>query len=164
MPTKYIPCSSVFVCRASARPRRTNGASAQAPAAPATEAPALAPEATAASAPPATISVPEVVGLNLEAAQHLLQTKGLVGEPGGERPDERVPGLVIESDPPASTPLPPGSSVRLVVSTGPAEVAAPASEVAAPAGDGGGEEKNDDDKNEDKGKEKEKGKDKKKDD
>ncbi len=74
---------------------------------------------------PPTPTVPDVVGQTAEdATQALLDAGYVVGT--SEAPSDSVaPGLVISTDPAAGTELASGSTVTIVVSTGPATVAVP---------------------------------------
>lgn len=64
--------------------------------------------------------VPAVRGLDEDAAQDALAKVKLVAAPSQEIYHEKVPeGRVVRSDPPAGTPLKPGTSVVLYVSLGP---------------------------------------------
>ena len=85
--------------------------------------PEVAVTAAPASDAPAAVSdqpipVPDVIGLQFDAARQVLESKGLVGQQGEARPDQQAPGIVVQSDPPAATSLPPNSPVTLHVSAG----------------------------------------------
>ena len=92
-------------------------------AAPAAATPAATPAAasTAATTPVAPLVVPELVGLQFDAARSLLQARGLDAALGQQQDDPRTAGVVLGSDPPANTPIAPNSQVLLNVSTGPAQ-------------------------------------------
>ena len=81
--------------------------------------PALA--TTPATAPAAPLVVPELVGLQFEAARSVLQERGLDAALGEQRDDPHAAGTVLASDPPANTPIGPNSQVLLSVSVGPAQ-------------------------------------------
>ena len=69
---------------------------------------------------PGDINVPPLGGSTLDQAKQKLLDVGLKLGSTRERPDQFVrAGLVLESEPVAGTPLPPGSSVNLVLSSGP---------------------------------------------
>jgi hypothetical protein len=70
---------------------------------------------------PAPVNVPNVVGLTQAAATTAIQNAGLVAGTVTQASSAIVPaGKVISENPAAGTSLAPGSSVNLVVSTGPA--------------------------------------------
>ena len=72
------------------------------------------------SSGPANVLVPSLIGLTQASAGQQLGSLGL--NLGGLTPaasSQYPSGLVIASDPPAGTPVAPGSSVSIVVSTGP---------------------------------------------
>jgi eukaryotic-like serine/threonine-protein kinase len=99
------------------------------------------------------VHVPELVGIQYSAAEQLLAEHGLVATRGDERIGAAAPGVVLESDPPAATMLPPGGAVTLHISageaeppahTGPAEMLS-APEAPAPQGDPDVDDEDDDD-------------------
>ena len=71
---------------------------------------------TQTSGPP---TVPNVVGTQEEAARNVLQEEGFEVEVV-RQPAEQPTGIVVEQDPEAGSKLAQGSTVRIVVSTGPA--------------------------------------------
>ena len=75
---------------------------------------------------PRQTTVPDVIDVPQDEAEALLEDAGLeVGEVTPGASDEIDPGNVITSDPVADTEVDRGSSVDLVVSTGPSAVAVP---------------------------------------
>lgn len=75
---------------------------------------------------PATVEVPDVVGLAQTAAQTSITDAGLVvGTVSTSNSDTVAAGNVISQTPAATTSVAPGSAVDLVVSTGPALIAVP---------------------------------------
>lgn len=72
-------------------------------------------------------SVPKLTGLTLAEAQALLVKHGYKAAEGSPRPSQETPaGQVAEQVPEAEAALEPGGAVTVHVSSGPAEVAAPA--------------------------------------
>lgn len=71
------------------------------------------------------VAVPSVVGLTEDDARDALQRAGLVADIQPEDSEDIAEGEVISQDPKADTPLTPGSSVILKVSSGPPDVAVP---------------------------------------
>ena len=145
-----------------ARARRPVGEAAPLPAAtPAAVTPAMeavTPAVEAVTPTVGLVAVPgEVIGLQYDAAVHVLEARGLVAQPGEARLAPQAPGIVLASDPPVETALSPGSPVMLHVSAGPAESVAPPAE----NGNGGDDDKG---KGKDEGKDEGKGKGKKDDD
>ncbi len=67
---------------------------------------------------PITVSVPYLIGLNLERAQAILEKAGLRTGPVEERIVSRPAGTVLSQDPAAGTNVPYDSSVRIVVAEG----------------------------------------------
>ncbi len=102
------------------------------PAAPASE-PAISTLATATAQE--IVAVPDVVGLQLEAARQMLEQRGLVAQMAAAQPDAQAAGIVLQSDPQAGTSLMPNSSVLLRISAGPAASAAPQAQDNLPPGD-----------------------------
>jgi len=77
------------------------------------------------SAGPSTVAVPDVVGQSVADAQSALEAAGLTSTTT-EEPDADVEaGLVISMNPAAGIAVAPGTSVALVVSTGPEDVEVP---------------------------------------
>jgi serine/threonine-protein kinase len=75
---------------------------------------------------PAPVAVPDVAGRSVNDASAALQQAGLtVAGQQEEASDDVDAGDVIRTDPPALAQVAPGSGVRLVVSTGPAELEVP---------------------------------------
>ncbi len=73
-----------------------------------------------ASSGPANVLVPSLSGLSQTVAGQTLGSEGLnVGSVTSQSSSQYSAGLVISSNPPAGTPVSPGSSVDIVVSTGP---------------------------------------------
>jgi serine/threonine-protein kinase len=73
-----------------------------------------------ASAQPVEIAVPDVTGMNQEQARSMLEQAGLVLASTTAQPSSDVPAdLVLSQDPAAGSSVPPGSTVSLVVSSGP---------------------------------------------
>ncbi len=76
--------------------------------------------------PVPTHPVPDVVNMSQADAIDAIEEAGLaVGDISNETSDKIVAGNVIDTDPAVATELPLGSSIDLVVSTGPAQVAVP---------------------------------------
>jgi serine/threonine-protein kinase len=75
--------------------------------------------ATIAVAVPATVPVPDVIGLNVEQAQAALADVGLGPVRTIEVFSDEDPGIVVGSAPPPGARLAPGSAVTLSVSIGP---------------------------------------------
>ncbi|MHB1710432.1 MAG: Stk1 family PASTA domain-containing Ser/Thr kinase [Acidimicrobiales bacterium] len=72
------------------------------------------------SSGPSDVTVPSVAGLGQVAAANLLGNKGLVvGNTSSQYSTQYSAGTVIGSNPGAGSPVPPGSTVDLVVSSGP---------------------------------------------
>lgn len=72
-------------------------------------------------------NVPKVTGLTVGEAQQVIVKHGYKAAEGSPRPSADVPaGQVVEQVPEADAALEPGGTVTLHVSSGPAEVAAPA--------------------------------------
>jgi serine/threonine-protein kinase len=72
------------------------------------------------------VTIPDLVARSQVAAASQLGNLGLiVGDPVQEPSDDIEAGLVIRTDPPAGTQVEEGSTVTLVVSSGPAPVAVP---------------------------------------
>ncbi|MEM7096555.1 MAG: Stk1 family PASTA domain-containing Ser/Thr kinase [Actinomycetota bacterium] len=67
------------------------------------------------------IPVPDVAGQELDAARDFLEAEGFAVEAEFDLVfDDIIPmGAVIETEPPAGTPLPPGTTIRIVLSDGP---------------------------------------------
>lgn len=119
----------------------------------------------------AEVDVPNLVGYQYSEAEQLLASHGLIAAEGDQRSAPVASGIVLQSDPPASTALAPGSAVTLHVSAGPAEqepppvAPAPAEQApppvapAPPVEEDGGDDDDDDKKPEgNRGKGKDKGK------
>ncbi|WP_440100682.1 protein kinase domain-containing protein [Glutamicibacter mishrai] len=70
---------------------------------------------------PETVEVPKVTGMSFEAAQKRIQDAGLAAARGEERSDSSVAGTVLSQDVPAGREVDPGTTVTLVLSTGPEE-------------------------------------------
>jgi len=83
------------------------------------------------SAAPGTISIPDVSGKSAEEAQALLQSVGFAVEAVEEASESAPAGMCIRSEPPAGEQLQPGSSVRLVISSGRADGGGQASNLVA---------------------------------
>jgi len=77
------------------------------------------------SSGPAQVAVPQVTGLTLKSAQGRLTKAGLKSSVREENSDTVDKGRVISASPPEGQKVDKGSSVALVVSTGPTEVAVP---------------------------------------
>ncbi len=78
------------------------------------------------SAGPAPVAVPDVTGKSVAEASNLLGQAGLkVGDTVEEASTTIDAGKVIRTDPPATAPVEKGSTVNLVVSSRPEEVAVP---------------------------------------
>ncbi len=72
------------------------------------------------SSGPSNVTVPSVAGLTQLEAGNLLGNRGLVAGVSTSQPSSQYdPGIVIASNPAAGTPVPPNSTVNLVVSSGP---------------------------------------------
>jgi serine/threonine-protein kinase len=71
------------------------------------------------------VDVPNVVGLDQVAAASQLAAKGFQVNTTEEPNDTVTAGVVIRTDPPANTQADPGSTVTIVVSSGPAPVKVP---------------------------------------
>jgi len=75
---------------------------------------------------PTQVTVPDVVGLTQNAATTALQNAGLVAGVVTNQASGSVPaGAVISQNPPAGTAVAPGTSVSLVVSSGPSSPTVP---------------------------------------
>ncbi len=72
-----------------------------------------------------TNAVPDVVGMRRARATTTLQDAGFVVGEVTQRSSATAAGMVIETDPETDTELPTGSSVDLVISSGPEQVAVP---------------------------------------
>jgi serine/threonine-protein kinase len=77
------------------------------------------------SAGPAPVDIPNVVGEPQQQATTTLQDAGFKVTPSTASSTTVQPGLVISTNPPASTPRPKGSTVQIVVSTGLPQVTIP---------------------------------------
>jgi serine/threonine-protein kinase len=77
------------------------------------------------SSGPAQVAVPQVTGLTLKSAQGRLTKAGLKSSVREENSDTVDKGRVISASPPEGQKIDKGSSVALVVSTGPAEADVP---------------------------------------
>ena len=78
------------------------------------------------SSGPTSVSVPSVVGDTVAQARHTITKAGLkVGRTVSESSDTISSGNVIDTSPSAGQPVPVGSAITLVVSSGPAKVAIP---------------------------------------
>ncbi len=76
--------------------------------------------------PPSQVSTPDVVGVTQATAESRITGAGLVVGTVSQEASNTVPaGDVISQDPTAGTDVNSGSSVSLVISTGPADVAVP---------------------------------------
>lgn len=73
------------------------------------------------SGPGSQVSVPAVAGLDYEAAAAAIEAQNLVPEQAGENSLEVDEGLVIRTDPPAGDRVDKESTVRVIVSLGPAQ-------------------------------------------
>ncbi len=84
-------------------------------------------KATESPAPPAQVTVPDVSGKTVEAATRALESeKFVVASQNEERASTDVDeGNVIETDPPAGDSADKGSTITLIVSAGPKQVAMP---------------------------------------
>ena len=71
------------------------------------------------------VAVPNVTGLDVVTATSQLSTAGLVVTQAQEASDRVAPGDVIRTDPPAGQTVDKGTSVKIVVSSGPPQVAVP---------------------------------------
>ncbi len=71
------------------------------------------------------VTVPDVTGTEQVAATQVLNRAGFTVEKVTEPSDAVEAGLVIRTEPPGGTPAPRGSTVRLVVSSGPDTVTVP---------------------------------------
>ena len=71
------------------------------------------------------VGVPNVSGLDVVTATSQLSSAGLVVTPVQEASERVDPGHVIRTDPPAGQVVDKGSTVKLVVSSGPPQVAVP---------------------------------------
>jgi len=76
-------------------------------------------------APPAIIPVPDVVGQDVAEATETLEAEGFVVEITEEESDTVEAGIVIGSNPSAGTEVAEGTTVVLIVSTGPGDVVVP---------------------------------------
>ena len=74
---------------------------------------------------PATIPVPDVVGLAEADAQAALEAEGFAVTTSEQASDEIEAGLVIETNPSAGTEVAPETAVAMAVSTGPEDVEVP---------------------------------------
>ncbi|MEV7397995.1 Stk1 family PASTA domain-containing Ser/Thr kinase [Aeromicrobium sp. NPDC092404] len=76
---------------------------------------------------PPQVTVPDVTGRSVEAAQRILEREKLVvdGEPEQRASEDVEKGLVIETDPPKGEEVAEGDSVTLIVSAGPEQVEIP---------------------------------------
>lgn len=75
---------------------------------------------------PSTITVPDVSGKSVAAASNLLGQDNLLVGTTSDQSSSTVPsGEVIGTSPAVGTPVKPGSTVNLIVSTGPARLAVP---------------------------------------
>ncbi len=71
------------------------------------------------SSGPANVTVPSLIGLDQVSAGNLLGQKGLnIGNTSSVSSQQQA-GTVVSQNPSAGTPVPPGTSVDIVVSTGP---------------------------------------------
>ncbi len=83
---------------------------------------------------PATATVPDLTGLNLQEAEAALSENGLsLGQQGEAPSDSMSQGLILDQSSASGTEVSEGSSVGVTVSSGPEPVAAPAPEPVAPA-------------------------------
>jgi serine/threonine-protein kinase len=73
----------------------------------------------------APLTLPNLVGQNVNDAQQTLRGMGLVVQVE-ERDSNKPPGQVIEQNPPDGAGLEPGATVKLIVSKGPPQVLVPA--------------------------------------
>jgi serine/threonine-protein kinase len=64
---------------------------------------------------PAVVYVPMVTGFSVLVAESLLSQAGLSVGSITRRPSPELEGVVLESQPPAYSPVQPGSAVNLVV-------------------------------------------------
>jgi len=83
----------------------------------------IAREATASASDSAEVMVPDVVGMQVEAAVEALDGLGLAYVTERIARDDVAPGTVVGQDPEADTTVGPGSSVRLEVADEPAPAA-----------------------------------------
>ncbi|WP_208028742.1 Stk1 family PASTA domain-containing Ser/Thr kinase [Rhabdothermincola sediminis] len=73
------------------------------------------------SAGPAPVTVPDLAGLTVAEASNALGQRGFRVTQSQQASTSVPAGTVIATDPPANTELPKGSTVRLIVSSGPPE-------------------------------------------
>lgn len=74
----------------------------------------------------ADVEVPMLVGLDEDAGRGMLESRGLRMVGRGERHDDEAdPGMIVEQQPSASSRMPRGSEVSVVVSLGPDRVEVP---------------------------------------
>ncbi len=71
------------------------------------------------SAEPGKVGIPDLAGVEQGQAHAMLQGLGLVVDVGGEANDSVAQGHCIRTEPGAGASVDPGSTVRLIVSTGP---------------------------------------------
>ncbi len=102
---------------------------------PSSPSPSPSPSRTASASPTPTVvlvPVPSLRGVSLTDAQQILQSQGLnwkvVTRPSTEFPA----GTVIDTDPPATTPVPAGTEVTLFVATAPPPSPSPSSPSPSP--------------------------------
>jgi serine/threonine-protein kinase len=77
------------------------------------------------SAGPSDVGVPDVVGFPEPLAERVVKAGGFKRGGVDTVPSPTEAGLVVSTSPPAATARPAGSTVDLVVSSGPAEIAVP---------------------------------------
>ena len=74
---------------------------------------------------PGTVPVPDVTGLPAAEGQAAIEAAGLVAATEDQPSDEVEAGLVVETSPAAETEVEPGSTVTMIVSTGPSTIPVP---------------------------------------
>ena len=82
-------------------------------------------EALATPPAPETVPVPDVAGQAADDAQATLEASGLVAAPEEQASDDVEAGLVVQTSPGAGTEVALGSTVTMLVSTGPSTVPVP---------------------------------------
>ena len=71
------------------------------------------------------VTIPSIVGLNLSDAQAKLKSSGLTYQDGGTTTSDKAAGTVVSCDPNVGTSVKSGSSVKVVLSSGPKTTAVP---------------------------------------
>ena len=87
---------------------------------------ALAAPTATATVPPGQVRVPDVVGMQVEAAQQLLESMGLRLAEAGWAPHPDIPAFaIVEQNAPAGAVVPVGAQINVTVSRGPDLVEVP---------------------------------------